>query len=219
MIFVPSKKFLYLRVPKTGSTSVTNYLLDHVQQFDDLKCSTPDAPIKTIVNEKFIDARAPVHSRIYTLTELKYFSTEEYKALKVFAVVREPVDRTISLAYNVVSPKFTEGKSLDWVVENLLDNHIKYVDKQSEILLYNGSLLPNIYPYEKTSEMLQDIAVLLGFPYTPNSYKHRSEERKDRTKSLNKRLVDKIYDLYDLDVKIYNSVVNNTPIFKEKNAD
>ena len=210
MIFIPSKNFLYLRVPKTGSTSTTHNLLENLDSIEDLQCSQPENFIT--VDPIKINVNLPVHGKISNLIKTGLLKEENVCNLKTFSVIRDPVDRLISVAWDSVPAEIAEKYTTDYIVEYYFENY-SYDEPQVEFLKYNGQLISNIYAYENLDVMMKDIANYLNINYNPIKYRHRSERRKNKLINLTSTLVNKIYQIYENDLILYRAVTKN----KDKN--
>lgn len=203
MIYIPSKSFLYLRVPKTGSTSITHYLHENLRHVEDLRCSQPDDFI--IVDQKKINLELPVHGKITDLIKLDLLKENSLSSLRTFSVIREPVDRIISVACDSVPANVADIYPVEYIVEYYLENY-SLDEPQIEFLKYKGQLISDIYAYENLSVMMKDIASYLNISYNPMTYRHRSERRKDKSGILKQQLIDKIHQMYENDLLLYQAV-------------
>ena len=203
MIYIPSKSFLYLRVPKTGSTSTTHYLHENLRHIEDLQCSQPDDFI--IVDQKKINSGLPVHGKIADLVKLGLIKENSINSLRAFSVIRDPVDRIISVACDSVPASVADNYPVEYIVEYYLENY-SHDEPQIEFLMYKGQLISDIYAYENLSVMMKDIASYLNISYNPMTYRHRSERRKDKTGILKQQLINKIHQMYENDLLLYQAV-------------
>ena len=195
-----------MRVPKTGSTSTTHNLLENLDSIEDLQCSQPENFIT--VDPIKINVNLPVHGKIFNLIKTGLLKEENVGNLKTFSVIRDPVDRLISVAWDSVPADIAEKYTTDYIVEYYFENY-SHDEPQVEFLKYNGQLLSNIYAYENLDVMMKDIANYLNINYNPIKYRHRSERRKNKLINLKSTLVDKIYQIYENDLILYRAVTKN----------
>lgn len=203
MIFIPSKNFLYLRVPRTASTSVSNYLLDNLSIFTDLKTTRPDFLFEKKVT---IVDNIPVHANVHHLLDNRLINENEIKDYKIFAVIRDPVDWIISHAFADLPVEFTINKNLNEIVSSYLDN--VHTIPQISILKYKENTLSDIYTYDNLNYMIQEVFKYLNIAVHPaNSYNYRSDRRLDRVTKLNSVLIDRVYNQYEADYTLYQKII------------
>lgn len=202
MILIPGRKFVYIRVPKTGSTSTTAYLLERLKHYDDLVCSKPESHIK--VDEKKINYDLHIHSPIYNLESFLGYNEANLRDYRAFAVIREPVDWVISVACDSARAEEIKNKSNDEIVNRFLDevNH----PPQKVLLEYRHKPLSDIFLYEEIELMLLAMSNYLNFSYQPNPYRFRDNRRADKSTVLTKKTINRIYDRYFEDLELYNTL-------------
>jgi hypothetical protein len=202
LIFIPSKKFIYFRVPRTASTSVSNYLLDNLSVHTDLKTTQPDFLFEKKVT---ILDNIPVHANIRHLLDNRHINENEIKDYRMFAVIRDPVDWIISHAFADLPVEFTTNKYLNEIVASYLND--VYAVPQVSILKYKEDTLSDIYTYDNLNYMIQEVFKYLNVAVQPvNSYNHRSERRSDKVTKLDRALIDRIYNQYEADYTLYHKI-------------
>ena len=157
MILSKSRKFIFLRVPKTASTSLQRQILESIPyeeidlhtQIDTyhendntdeipsdsrlLTCKYPHEEIPAVFSA--INA----HPNLADLIKHKVITYDELFEYKVYGVMREPIDRLISQAQHSFSklyfnPPLTNALALSSFL-HVIDN--KAVDEQTGLMLHH----------------------------------------------------------------------------------
>ena len=205
-MFINHKKsFIYLRVPKTGSTSIQNYMIDNF-----VDESTVHSPIidwrikgKNMHTPVLSNGVNLVHATIEDLITNNYI--KENYSFDVYGVVRNPIDKFISGCYYSLSEGFNNKVKLP--ANELLHLYLKDI-KHNNSYLHQHEWLKDcnkIYSYENINLMLEDIHKKFKTEYNGIKYNHRSSLKEENI-TVDKNLLDELYDLYAEDFKIYNSV-------------
>jgi hypothetical protein len=194
MIIIPSKKFIFLRVPKTASTSLSHFFSDHLHRFSDARATS--IFLKDIYKGNL---NIDVHS---TLGNINIPNVEEYK---VFGVVREPVDRLLSFFYHASHGTLHSEKGLELLVAGKLPYDPL---KQAHWLTFNHKPISNIYSFTNLSQLINDAMEYLGISqYDSLSYNHRYSEFRNREIKISDELVEKLKIKYSEDFNLYNMVI------------
>jgi hypothetical protein len=229
MIIIPSKKFIYLRVPKTGSTSVSQYLNEKFINIEDLT----GTPIyhTGFKRSGMIDKKELVHASTKEIVRDGIVSSSDISSYKIFAIIRDPVERFISHCYftknnrtgifvkdgvnNIVSFFLEELESdLDAFRRGNLF-HAMTAHPQSRWLIYNDVPISNIYSYEHINRLTSEALTYVGInDIGVNPYRYRSDFRQDKKVSLDPDLTRQIISYYHDDYVMYNEIRN-----KEKDME
>jgi len=212
-----SKKYIYLRVPKTGSTSFQHQLIEDYDKNDEV--SYTQIIYSDIRGKNWFHAHSysfhPYNPHL-TLPELKTLGIDVEK-FDIYATLRNPVDRFLSRAYhmdyyvdgdkerlkkpekNINKNKLVE-KYLNYLSNNpgeLTYNHMWR--QQSAWLVYKQKEIDRLFLYEELPEMMNEL--------TGNEsmrYRFRTEPREDKTWSgVDDNLIEGIRNYYDDDFHLY----------------
>ena len=210
MIISNEKKFIYLRVPKTGSTSVSVFLYENVPlEKDIIRISDTGEILKqeescNIKNGYFDDTYTlpgGVHAtldQIVTAGFLKY-PLNEYK---IYAVCRNPIDRFLSF-YNMMQ----KVDGVDMLKSySIFKEYMSMFEAspQSTWLMHEKTLINNIFLYEDVHKLVSEIAKKYNILDTSVFYNYRFREYKKQTTSINPKALEYIKIYWQEDFKIYN---------------
>jgi hypothetical protein len=204
MIVSNSGKFIYLRVPRTGSTSLSNFLIENLPLSKDADFHTP-VPYNRIAGLNF-SAAEHVHA---TLDDILGFGILQYplEEYSVFGIVRDPVDRLLSSAWHACQQHGVEASTNDqavgyaWQVMNPMAPIFR---PQTAWLVHEGRPINRIFAYEQLDRLAQE---LVGSGQAQVTFRHRSESRGRRNTDLDTTLASRIRDLYRDDQDLYESVL------------
>lgn len=203
MIVIPEKKFIFLRVPRTASTSLSHFLLENMKDVVSIK----HTPVY------YSNYRGPnpifnpdlIHANVGELVEAGIIDPDTVVDSRIFAVVRDPIDRFISYAYHINLGN-TE-RDINKLVEKTIMTNLP--QKQSNWLLVDNKQISDICCFNKLSEMTHSIFKYLGIKSSGNIYySHRSEERENKSCVIDKNLEKAILDLYHEDQTLYVEALN-----------
>lgn len=216
MIYSKPRNFLFLRVPKTGSTSVVHHLVDCIPK-DEITLTSYDPYIENINQNYESNNNVFNHFALNDLVERKILTYQEIVSTRVFAFIRDPVDWFLSLAHydHVCNFQNVDRKSISYVQSEitneeavdryLLNPEFVYKHKQQhEWLLFNNRLIDNIIPYPNFDEFFKQIGVQSHIKYN-----HRSHHRTFESRTVSDKLREKITSIYAKDWEIWQRVVQS----------
>lgn len=208
-MFVSKKQnFIYLRTPKSGSTSMSNYLIDQLGSDSD--------SIYTAITLLGIDSKnLPLyfqwlnpHSTIEQLVKTGIVTKEYIEQTNIYACLREPVDRFISRSYHIKNfdrNRDVQGLNKNKLVEKCLtmyDPEFHMWWSQTTWCMLDGKPVNKLFLHEDFDKAAFEMTGIK----TPNTYRHRSDCREDDQTPLDANLVKEIEKLYSEDVALYKSL-------------
>lgn len=199
MIICRSKGFIFLRVPKTASSSLSAHICDHVK-FDanlDTYSKYMDRPAFNI-NDR-IGAKNE-HATLSNFLKVRIINDKDLRNLKIYGVLREPVDRTISMFSHLLSDyvgmDITPMSNQNILEEGLNVFHSspkkyfysRFINDpnnekffpllpQSNWLLHFGREISNIIIYPRFSKFLFDITSSVDVKYKFNKSKFKKPDQ------------------------------------------
>jgi hypothetical protein len=210
-MFVSKKQnFIYLRTPKTGSTSMSNYLIDKLGNNVD--------SIYTVINFLNIPSKGlPLgfewvnpHSSIEQLIKTTVVSAEFVEQANIYACLRDPVDRFISRAYHIKN--FDKELSVQNINKNkLVEKCLSMFNPESHMwwpqitwCTLNGKPVNKLFLHENFNKAAYEMT---GIDSKVN-YQHRNDCRENDITPLSNNLIQEIQKMYAHDVALYNSLKN-----------
>jgi hypothetical protein len=207
-----TKKYIYIRNPKTGSTSLQYFLIKNSN--DDIQYSgMPFINIDSnITNFEFAN-----HPTIQNIIDSKIMSEEDILNYDKYVIVRNPIDRFLSACYHFVKApehchiKINNMSNKNEVVSKILEHYdhniwydVAFVPQENWII-HNGIKLNKLFKYEDINFMAKKLTNIdCNIPYN-----YRSDVREDNKKEeLSNELLDHIEFIYKNDFVLYNSVQN-----------
>ncbi len=215
MIISNEKKFIYLRVPKTGSTSVSVYMYENLPLEDSIfrtadKSTYLDTNNYTIKPGYFDVQKAKLPHNTHSTLEcavkaglLKHDITE----YDVYGVLRNPVDRFISFwsMTHVI-----EGNDIATNFDVFKEYMRMFVNRsQTTWLKHNGTIINKLFLYENITDLVRDISAKYGVHDTSNfnQYRFRSYNKQD---AVPKKVMDYIQFYWEEDFELYANLKNSS---------
>ena len=215
-----TKKYIFLGVCKTGSTSIQSTLIEN-------KGDDEVAHTLVFTKEKLYESlgipeyyKYKNHLTLPEALSCNLLTPEQVQEYRIFGVLRDPIDRFISTAYYFLSMIHNEGSDYDqnkavmtWFKKrykehetiNIPDNR-RQSKYQVDWLLFDGKPINNIVLYEDVHDIIYKITgknIEL-----PN---HLGDYRKQRNTQmiyeyLKQDIIKEFKDDYDLYMKIKNNL-------------
>lgn len=209
-----TKKYIYLRVPKTGSTSFQHQLIEDCNEND--KVSYTQIIYCDVMGKNWFYVEPFAYNPHLNLVELKKLGIDVEK-FDIYATLRNPIDRFLSRAYHMdyytngdkerlkkPEPNINKNKLVEKYLNYLSNNpgELTYNHMwrpQSSWLIYKNSEINKLFLYENLPEMMNEM--------TGNGimrYRYRTEPREDKTWSdVDVTLVESIRSYYNEDFQLY----------------
>lgn len=200
MVWDTKKNLLFIHVPKTGGTTVENYM------------KTIDKPILCNGYGRFKNI---VFQHFNYKDYIKFFGNKRYKNFVKFSIVRNPYDRLIS-EYYWSKPKLNIGyksnKTFDYFLNEVEDI---VTNKKYELTIYHNHFIPQyeficdssdnimINKLFKFEEFEKIINFLNKKNYDLRKKKNFNVSKNDKKIILNNNQKNKIYELYKKDFEIF----------------
>jgi len=182
-------KFLFLRTPKTASSSLSEFLIKNIPDPDAIYTDVEDSKIQGTLDKAIVEK----YSRNYkvfhlTLEELiaeGVMSVDQAREYTVVNVLRDPLDRQKSFYYFYKkwwSPQTPAScqEYLNWARNGTFRGEVNSTLKQTGFSKYNGESLGEYWLYENLEHEVKSFLYDLGIPVTVPMPKHKTGFRKDR---------------------------------------
>lgn len=191
-------------MPKTGSTSVFAHILDRYNEEIDMHAS------ETLIDLSSKNCNYGPHTTLDDL--VKDGAIKNINDYKIYGIIRNPVDRFISIAKYIHAdfyPNLDNNTAVKFALLKI-DKHYLDNNKGEDALSYarqvdffkSGTRLyeSNLYTYENINKFVTD---LCGIDSTIKNH-YRSNTRKDKTTDIKQEYIDQIIELYNEDYQLYN---------------
>lgn len=211
MIISNEKKFIYLRVPKTGSTSVSVFLYENLPlekniiRPADNKKYLLDVDINKIREDYFSKSATNntegVHTTLDQIVKLNLL-THPLTEYDIYAVCRNPLDRFLSfqnMMKNIENVNVVENFSIFKSYMNMFE-----ASPQSTWLIYNNKLVNRVFLYENINLMISEIAQKYGITDTSNFSNYSLRQYEKYTNTISPRVLEYLKIYWQDDFKIYD---------------
>lgn len=217
MVICKSQRFIFLRVPKNASTSLATFFIRGYCDSDDIYTGVGDSGInRNNISENIYDKYRKHHRMIHlTLNEIiqnKIVDEKFVRSCKMIGVLREPLDRQLSLYFfktrgNQVSqcPDDFRRMFRNGCCDDDLNNEIL----QSDYLKIGDQSVGEWWLYEDLNERLAEFQT----EYQPKTNVELPTYKSSFRKNVDKqKLIDEYYDdetreavltYYNADAKLY----------------
>ena len=212
-------KFVYLRSPKTASSSMAEFFIKNIPDPDAVYTPVEDSRIPGTVDRHLIAKYAAnyqfYHFTIQDLVEEGLLSIHQAKTYNVVSVIRDPIDRQKSFLYFYGKWKaggrpITLEHYKQWAPNGTFKNEPNSAILQSDFLKLYGEYVGTFWPYDNMYYHL--IATLHKYNIEPTEQlkQYKSDFRKNRDNEVvfGQEELQKIQSHFAEDFKIYNGVKN-----------
>lgn len=215
-------KFIFLRTPKTASSSLSEFLIKNVDDPQAVYTEVDDTKIagtldKSIVNKYRKDFKY-FHFTLEDLVKENIITPQQIKNYKCFAVLRDPIDRQKSFYYfykkwrkecKNVPASLEEYKRMAPEGYFLREPNSEIL--QSSFLEYNGQLCGEYWLYENIDEELDRFVKEYGIQVKHPLPKHKTKFRTNRENEINfdYQSLQKMKNIFEKDFNLYTKVKTN----------
>lgn len=224
MVICYSNNFLFLRLPKNASSSLSEFF---VQNYCDSAkdkwtmvndCGIKDNNIPKPLIDKYRHQTRFIHLMLQEVIDNEIITTEQAINLPKIACIREPLDRQLSLYFFLYRNKRGQISPKHFREQFVTGCHITDTNNcnlQSDFLKINGEYKGKTthWSYDNLSISLQNFAKEKNIPL-----KSPIANRKSGLKPKKKTLIDEYYDVttrkavekyYEKDYELYYKVLDN----------
>ena len=214
-------KLIFLRTPKTASSSLSEFFIKNIPDPDAIYTPVEDSNIEATLSKDIIN-KYKIHFKYYHFTlqdlvENNIITPTQAKSYKSIAVVRDPVDRQKSFYYFYkrwnnpkVPPSIEEYNS--WTRKGPFDGEPNSGILQSDILKYNNEIHGDYWLYENINNELNKLMHDLHIEVTHMLPQHKTDFRKNRRNEIvfDDMAMDNILKYFGPDVTLYNELSEET---------
>lgn len=219
-------KLIFLRTPKTASSSLSEFFIRNIPDPNAIYTPVEDSNIpgtldKSIINRYKINFKY-YHFTIEDLINNGIITKDQALNYKCISVIRDPFDRQKSFYYFYRKWK-GRGKPASVEQYKALTSKGTFLGepnsaiRQSDFLKLNGRYIGNYWLYENIDQEIQKLMNKLNLPITHPLPRHKTNFRNDRKNEIefDKAIKDDIVAAFKEDIQLYNEVkhaVNNQSI-------
>ena len=216
MIISNEKKFIYLRVPKTGSTSVSVFLYENLPLENSIIRTVDISPIlyneeKNNIKLGYFDNNHNnynllhgVHATLDDIvrSDLLLYPIDEYE---IYAVCRNPTERFLSL-YNMVTKVVQEDILKNYVIFKEAFNLFE-ASPQTTWLKHRGKLINNVFLYEDITKLVFTIAKKYNVTNVDNFKNYSFRTYNKAHTEIPKKALEFIKIYWDSDFELYDELI------------
>lgn len=200
MPYYPSKKILFIHIPKTGGTVIEYEIKRRCIQ------TLYSGPTNNLLESPY-DSKSLQHQFYNTLYKYRHKLELDFDNIKIFTVVRNPYDRTISALFwaNIINAHYTAEQVFDAIQNRFidrtdLDNHnepqYKFITDENQVLIPSIKILKCETLNQTNTELNDYIGININI--------RRPNVNKDYSKYLNRDSISLINEYYKKDFELFN---------------
>ena len=213
-------KFLFLRTPKTASSSLSDFFINNIDDPGAIYTEVEDANIPGTLSELIVSKYRPYAFYHFTISQLigeGVLTLKQAREYKVFSVLRDPIDRAKSFYYfykkfrDVGTPATIE-QYRNWCYPDtaIFNNDNNSGIQQLALSVHNNELIGEFWLYENLENELHAFMKSLGLP-APELPKHKTDSRNNRSNEIQFEEIDiqNINNTFSADVEMYKRLNAN----------
>ena len=214
-------KLIFLRTPKTASSSLSEFFIKNIPDPNAIYTPVEDSNIPATLSQDIINKYKLnfkyYHFTLQDLVENRIITPRAAIEYKSIAVVRDPVDRQKSFYYfykrwtnNHIPPSIEEYNS--WTPKGPFIGEPNSGILQSDILKYNNEIHGEYWLYENISNDLSALMRELNIQVKHMLPNHKNDFRKNRNNEItfDNRAMDVMLEYFANDITLYNELAEET---------
>lgn len=221
-------KFLFLRTPKTASSSLSDFFIRNIDDPDAIYTEVEDSNIPGTLDESIVSRYRPYAFYHFTLNQLideGVITREQVAEYDIFALLRSPVDRAKSFYYfyrkwkgQHTEPSIEQYRS--WTLNGVFKGEPNSGIVQSDLLKLGKKDVGRFWLYEDLDKELSNFMFNRRLRIDHPLPRHKTDARKNRDNEIEfeeqdlqamRQTFKEDFDLYDKIAK--PSVTYQRPLF------
>ena len=210
-------KFIFLRSPKTASSSLSEFFINNIPDDNAIYTPVEDSKIKgtldPLIIRKYKTNFKYYHFTIEDLIKEKIITEHHARTYRVISVLRDPIDRQKSFFYFYSKWK-AKGRPLTLDLYKSLTPQVWFQGEpnssmlQADFCKLNGEYIGEYWLYENLenhlNQFMKDIKVESLYPLA----KHKSGFRKNRGNEIqfDEESISKLKKVFAKDFELYNEL-------------
>lgn len=186
-------KFLFLRTPKTASSSLSDFFIRNIDDPDAIYTEVEDSGLRGTLSEEIVSRYRPYafyHFTVQQLINEGVLTEEQAREYYTFALLRNPVDRQKSFYYFYkkfrsprTQPSIEEYRN--WVTNGAFNNDPNAAIVQADLLKIRGESIGDYWLYEKLADRLMTFMHNIGCAdFKHQLPMHKTDTRKNRENEI-----------------------------------
>jgi hypothetical protein len=179
-------KFLFLRTPKTASSSLSDFFIRNINDPEAIYTEVEDSNLPGTLDESIVSRYRPYAFYHFTLDQLIHegvITEEQAREYDVFALLRDPIDRAKSFYYFYkkfrspgISPSLEEYKR--WTNKGVFNNDPNSAIVQTDLLKIKGESVGRYWLYENLEKELSNFMFHRRLRIDHPLPRHKTDTRK-----------------------------------------
>jgi hypothetical protein len=214
-------KLIFLRTPKTASSSLSEFFIKNIPDPDAIYTPVEDSGIGGTLSEKVMDKYklyfAYYHFTLQDLVDNNIITLQQALEYRSIAVIRNPVDRQKSFYYFYKRWKQAGSESSlaqykAWTPQGFFRGEPNSSILQSSILEYNGEIKGDYWLYPNIGNELSKLMRELNLQTTHPLPNHKNDFRTNRDDEIvfDKEALDVLSRHFGADIELYNGLAEET---------
>ena len=210
-------KLIFLRSPKTASSSLSEFLIKNIPDPSAIYTPVEDSNILGTLDgnivKKYIKDFKYYHLTIEDLIRENIVTEQQARTYKVISVLRDPVDRQKSFLYFYAKWK-ARGKPVDLALYKRLAPNGTFRDEpnsslvQSDFSKLGKEYIGQYWLYENINKCISDLMQELSLVITHPLPNHKSNFRKNKGDEIvfDAHCLDQLKTVFKKDFELYNGL-------------
>lgn len=211
-------KFLFLRTPKTASSSLSDFFIRNIDDPDAIYTEVEDSNLPGTLDESIVSKYRPYAFYHFTLEQLiteGVITEEQALEYDCFALLRDPIERAKSFYYFYKKFRNPRGEASlaeykTWTTNGVFNNDSNSSIIQADLLSLRGNLVGKYWLYENLEKELSNFMfhrrLRIDYP-VPN---HKTDTRKIKKNEIefDEKSIAELRDHFKKDFELYEKLKN-----------
>jgi hypothetical protein len=211
-------KICFVRIPKTACSSITEYLIRNIPDHEAVHSGVDDVAMKSTLGKnpirRPIMANKYVHYTLQDIVKDGFIKENQLKDYTIFGVIRDPVDRQMSMYYfrkkwdRKTKPSLQDYKNITINNCAMKINPDATGKIQTDFLTYKGQPYGKFLLFDNIEEELDKFMKARSMPTGFKLPKHKSGNRKPKQSEIvfDDEVLNSIKMHYTKDYIMYNQL-------------
>lgn len=217
-------KFVFLRSPKTASSSLSEFFIKNIPDKNAIYTPVPDSNINGTVSKEIIQNNLGhfkyFHLTLQELVDQGVILKEQAQAYRIITVIRDPEDRQKSFAYFYSSFRGRKRRPIDlpYYKRQAPEGYFKKEPNskilQTEFPILNGRDIGEYWLYENLNEHLLEFMKSINVNISYSLPELKKGFRRDNEFKFDEKALDVMKKHFKRDFQVYERLKNESIHFK-----